>query len=509
MRLNMKNYLLNLIVILCLSACSNANREGSTKPSKHSKSGCIVSAEHMVNGKRSNKTRFEQETIKRVRFLGEPENFSAIDSLLKKDKIPALSIALIKQGKIEWADTYQNSDLLPEQKLDCTSLFQAASLSKPVTLLAVLRMVEAGHIDLDRNIQEYLTDFVIPPGKQTDKNPVTFRNILAHRSGITAGGYQGYENGKPIPSDLDVLNGKNGANSHAIQVLTEPNRQLAYSGGGYTLAEVAIQNRLSDSFSNIMQRWILDPVRMELTDFSQPLPKAKWSRAAKGFLQSGESVKGGWHNHPEQAAAGLWSNAIDLAKLLIEVRKGYLGESSVFAQKTIQSMLKDEQDGHVYGFLIKRVGDSIFLTHYGGNAGYRTGMTIDLTRGNGLVYLINSDNGGNLGNNLLLSASRLYGWNHFKQIEVTRTKVKVESLRELIGNYRWNEQIDLSLQFDQQHKMLALIFPNGDRYLLTPIEGEGLGFIHESTGVTVSFSKKESDLSFELYGRRAVKIEVD
>ena len=72
---------------------------------------------------------------------------------------------------------------------------------------------------------------------------------------------------------------------------------------------------------------------------------------------------------------------------------------------------------------------AIAITHYGGNAGYRTGMTIDLTTGNGLVYLTNSDNGGSLGNELLLSASQVYSWQHFKQTNATRKCTSPQNTR--------------------------------------------------------------------------------
>ena len=113
-----------------------------------------------------------------VKFVGESEDFNSILDKMSEYKISALSLAVINQGDIEWADIYQNTQFAEEQKLNCTSLFQAASLSKPVTFLASVRMHAAGEIDLDINIQNYLKDFVLPQGKQTAENPVTFRNIF-------------------------------------------------------------------------------------------------------------------------------------------------------------------------------------------------------------------------------------------------------------------------------------------------------------------------------------------
>ena len=421
-------------------------------------------------------------------------------------KIPALSLAVINQGEIEWADIYKNSDFPEEQELDCKTIFQAASLSKPVTFLAAVRMHSAGEIDLDKNIQDYLKDFELPQGKQTAENPVTFRNIFSHTSGIVSGGYQGYARDLDLPSDIDVLRGSAGVNSPAVEVVSLPNEKLAYSGGAYTVAELALQDIYNNEFSNIMKEWILEPAGMMHSEFTQPLLASKPNQIAKGYTHSGDVLDGGWRNHPEQAAAGLWSNSIDLAKFLIEIYKAYQGNSSVFSRSDIQSIISHERDGHVYGFMVNRSDDDISITHYGGNAGYRTGMTISLTSGNGLVYLINSDNGGALGNELLLSASQIYDWQHFKQTNVQREQVSSEVLKELPGKYKWNNQIDLSITFDDNNNLISLFFPNGDEYKLLPIVGDDLEFIHQNTGVRVSFLRKDDFQSFILYGETAVKL---
>lgn len=504
MKVLVKKIIFQSFVLVFIGSCSYLPKDSNDSSTRNVNAGCISQKESVER-----KVQLERGIRGQVKFLGEPENFSSITNKMSEYNIPALSLAVINQGKIEWADIYQNANFPEEQKLDCTSIFQAASLSKPVTFLAALRMHSAGEIDLDKNIQNYLKDFVLPQGKQTAENPVTFRNIFSHTSGIIAGGYQGYAKNLALPSDLDVLKGSAGVNSPAIAVIAQPNTTLAYSGGAYTLAELALQDIYSDSFVNIMKRWILEPVGMDNSDFSQPLPASKFEQAAKGYTQSGEVLNGGWRNYPEQAAAGLWSNSIDMAKFLIEIYKAYQGKSSIFSQSDIKSIISHERDGHVYGFVLNRSGDDISITHYGGNAGYRTGMTIDLTTGNGLAYLTNSDNGGSLGNELLLSASQVYGWQHFKQTNVHRNKLSSEVLQELPGEYKWNNQIDLSIKFDENNDLISLYFPNGDEYKLTPIRGDELDFIHPNTGVKVSFIKKDNLRSFILYGQRAVKLNTD
>jgi CubicO group peptidase (beta-lactamase class C family) len=401
---------------------------------------------------------------------------------------------------------YQNPSI-SEQNLNDSSIFQAASLSKPVTFFAALRMHTKGEIDLDENIENYLQRYQLPQGKQTAENPVTFRNIFAHTSGITSGGYQGYAKDQAMPSDVAVLKGIEGVNSPAIEVISTPNEILAYSGGGYTLAEVALQDIFNEEFSTILEEWILKPIGMEDSQFTQPLQPSDSSNVAKGYTSEGTVLEGGWRNHPEQAAAGLWSNASDMAKFLIEIYKGYQGTSTVFSKAEIQSILNQERDGHIYGLIVDKSDTSFAITHYGGNAGYRTGMTIDLNTGKGLVYLINSDNGGALGNELLLSASQLYHWNHFKRTSAIKNQLDSELLKQLIGTYKWNSQVELSISFNDETNQISLHFPNGDTYKLIPVKGDEISFINPNTGVDIKFLKSSDFNSFTLYGQTAVKLQ--
>ena len=485
-------------LLMLMASCST--KPTDTENAETTAKGCINSA-HAADLK----TELENGIRGKVKFIGETETLSSISDKMSEYVIPAMSLAVIKEGQIEWSETYQNAELAGNQRLDCASIFQAASLSKPVTFMAALRMHAAGEIDLDKNITDYLKRFQLPEGKQTTDNPVTFRNLFSHTSGVNGGGYQGYHRDIDMPSDVDILMGKEGVNSPAIEVVWPPDQTLVYSGGGYTLAELALQDIYGTDFSVIMKKWILNPANMECSEFTQPLLASDSNRVAKGYSQSGEALEGGWRNHPEQAAAGLWSNATDLAKFMTQIYNAYQGKPSIFSQSDVESMISDERDGHIYGFIVNRTKDDLAITHYGGNAGYRTAMTISLTTGNGLVYLINSDNGGNLGNELLLSAAQVYGWKHFGQNQLHRQEIDTEILKTLVGEYNWNDQVDLNMRYDEKEKLIALIFPNGDEYKLVHVVGDELDFVHPSTGIEVSFLQGDNYDSFSLYGQKALR----
>lgn len=453
---------------------------------------------HAAEDAQARKRQVERGMLPRVVFVGETEPVS-VESRMAMHGTPALSVAVIRGGKLDWSAAWGRlqADGAPA---DCGSLFQAGSIAKPVTLLAALRMETAGLIDFDSDIDTYLSSYHLPAGRQSDANPVTLRNLFAHTAGVTPGGYAGYARNQPMPTDQQTVRGEAPANSRRVEVLDPPGASLAYSGGGYTVIEIALQDQLQEPFDRIMHAWLLAPVGMRQADFSVPLPASGHAHAARGHQADGAVVPGGWHNHPEQAAAGLWSTATDLAAFLLEIHKGYEGESHVFTQASIRDMLADPVDNHAYGFRLAGEGDQVFITHYGGTAGYRAGMTLNPHTGDGAVYLTNSDNGSDLGAEFFSAVSRAYGWPTFQGEQVERVEQPAEVLQSLAGDYVFPEQ-GWKVSVVYESGPLTLVFPNGDRYAMVPVQGGPREFIHPATAVRASFDGEGRDMEIQLYGQ--------
>lgn len=445
---------------------------------------------------RMRKQQVEHNLLPRVAFVGETRPVG-VEARMTEHRTPAMSVAVIRDGKLDWSAAWGRLQA-DGARAGCDSLFQAGSLAKPATVLAALRMRQQGIVDFDEDVGSYLSSWHLPAGRQTRENPVTLRNLFTHTAGITPGGYDGYAQGQPIPSDPQTVAGEAPGNSRKVEVLEAPGTSLIYSGGGYTVAEVALQDRLHEPFERIMRAWLTVPVGMKQADFTQPLPAASHGYTARGHQADGSVVAGGWHNHPEQAAAGLWATASDLAKLLIELRKGWQGKSEVFTRDSIRELLANPIDGHAYGFRLIGEGDRVFLTHYGGTVGYRAGMTLNLETGDGAVYLTNSDNGSDLGLEFLAAVSGVYDWPMFRPALVERTTQPAEVLKSLSGRYKFAEGPTISVVYEQD--ALTLLFPNGDRYAMTPIIGAPREFIHPDTGVRASFEGEGRNATIQLYG---------
>ncbi len=440
----------------------------------------------------------------KVHFSNEPLKKNSLQQRMKNLNVSAVSIATIKNNTLDWSASVGTLNTDSNDIVDCNTAFQAASLSKPITMLSMLRMAEKDVIDLDKNIQYYLTNYNLSKGKQTEENPVTFRNLLNHTSGITPGGYLGYSEGQSIPSNLAILNGEKPSNTQAIEVLSTPGEKLQYSGGGYTLAETALQDKFKLPFEDIMQQWLFDPLDISIANFSMThLP----TKIAHGHKADGNMVAGGWHRHPEQAAAGLWSNANDLARVLIEVGKGYRGQSEFFSKQLIDQLLNQRINDHFYGFVAYGENEQLTIAHYGGNVGYRAAMVLHLESGNGMVILTNSDNGSALASDLLRAASAYYQWPFFKPTKLTKKSVAPNKLKRLAGQYQFAQQgWQIDIKYDAVDNEIAIIFPNNDKYSLVSTTQGDTHFVHPETGVEAAFSIQEDSTTIKLYGQTGAKL---
>ena len=285
-----------------------------------------------------------------------------------------------------------------------------------------------------------------------------------------------------------------------MQVGAAPGERLAYSGHGYTLAELVLQEVSGQGFAPLMDAWVFEPLGLEGLSFAMPLPSEQHGLTARGHDMAGARVEGGWRNHPEQAAAGLWATSQDLAKLLIALHEAYQDENAILSQPVMQMFWGEEREEHTFGWVIR---NEDFLMHGGSTAGYRASVLINPQTGDGAVVLTNSDNGGGLAAEILRSASDHYGWSTFTPLVHTRFTPEHGVPAGLAGRYAFNAGWAITIEHDAQADQLTVVFPNGDRYELAAT-GPG-AFIHPPTGVSVSFSEDAGRSTLELYGQTGVR----
>lgn len=326
-------------------------------------------------------------------------------------RVPGVSVAVIEGGRIEWAKAYGVADSAKVAPVTPRTLFQAASISKPVTAMAALRLVQEGVLELDEDVNQKLVLWKIPENEFTRERKVTLRRILSHSAGLTVHGFPGYANGSRIPSLVQVLRGEPPANTPPVLVDTEPGSRWRYSGGGFCVLQQLVAEVTGKPFAQFMRDTVLQRLGMRDSTYEQPLPPGLAERAAAGHDKEGHPVDGQWHIYPEMAAAGLWTTPSDLARFAIELQEACAGRSQkVLAQDTAQEMLTLQSGRSGLGIMVEGSGPTAFFMHGGSNKGFRCTLIATVHGGQGAAVMTNSDNGAELAAEIVGSVARVYRW---------------------------------------------------------------------------------------------------
>lgn len=390
---------------------------------------------------------------------GQPRKTYSLTTRMKYYNVPAVSVAVIDNYQIVWARGYGNRDVAARAPADATTLFQAASMSKPVFAAAVLRLFQERKLDINADVNSMLRSWKVPPPTGKIVGYVTLRRILTHTAGTNVRGFTGYGRDAPIPTLVDILNGAPPANSKPVRIVEPPGGPSDYSGGGTTIGQQLAIDVAGQSFPVFMQRKLLGPLGMSKSTFLQPLPRSLWPLAATGYYVDGKPVHRGWHVYPEMAAAGLWTTASDLAKFVIAIQSALRGQAAGPITPTIAHEMTTPNTPGSHFALGPEVGAG-FFRHTGGNEGFR-GEFVGLVRGGrGVVIMTNSDAGLLLAPEIITSVAVAYRWPVFAPKPKASLTLGRAELIPLVGKYRsgsGSDAVTLSVRSDAKTLLLRIV----------------------------------------------------
>ena len=431
--------------------------------------------------------RVEQGLLPPVLIVG--RSGGSIQERLKQFRVPGVSVAVIKDFKVEWARGYGVKDTDTNEPVTTETLFQAGSISKPVAAMVALKKVEQGKLSLEENINNKLTSWKLPDNEFTAKRQVTLANLLSHTGGLTVHGFPGYAVGEKLPTLPQILDGAAPANTAAVRVNMEPGTRFRYSGGGTTIAQLAIMDIEKKPYPQIAQETVLGPVGMTSSTYQQPLPDETRKKAASGYRANGKVVEGKIHIYPEMAAAGLWTTPTDLAKFAIEVQLSLQGKANkVLSKEMTAKMVTPFIEDHIgLGFFLEKHGNAIYFGHGGADEGFRAGLLVHRDKGYGVAVMVNSDNG-EIINEIFRSVAKEYQWEDYLPQPYTLASVAPDKLDEYAGRFQVNPDRVLTIAREGD-KFYA--YPTGDpRFELLPLsENE---FIRPDRDIKYSFVKDAS-----------------
>ena len=331
------------------------------------------------------------------------------------------------------------------------TLFQAASISKPVAASAALRLVEQNQLSLDAPVNARLKSWRIADSAAAKGDAVTLRHLLTHTAGLTVHGFGGYRPGTAIPSVLQVLDGTAPANSGAVRLTAAPGSEWRYSGGGYTVLQLILTDATGRSFADLMSGLVLRPAGMSRSSFIQPLPATAAKKAAVAHSGNGKPVPGRYHLYPEMAAAGLWTTPSDLARWAGDLGAAYNGEKGrLLSPAMARQMLTPGKGDWGLGLGVRRDGETVRFSHSGANEGFRSLMIVDPVRGDGLVLMANSDSGGKLFGPLIQAVGEIFGWPEAKARILVPAAISDQERESILGRYEGGPiAVEVALQGDR------------------------------------------------------------
>lgn len=381
--------------------------------------------------------RVEHGLAPAILIKGQPRVAMDIAERMAYYGVPGVSIAVINDDRIEWARGYGTRKVSGgPAPVDSGTLFQAASISKPVSAMAALRLVEQGTLALDEDVNAKLVSWKVPENAFTRYAKVTLRGLLTHSAGLTVHGFAGYAYGDPVPTLPQVLDGAPPANSAPIRVDVAPGTLRRYSGGGFTVLQQLMIDVTGKPFPTLMREMVLGPIGMAQSTFENTLPPSRAIVAAMGHRADGVLVPGRWHAYPEMAAAGLWTTPSDLARFALELLRSARGASNrVLSQAMTEQMLTRQKLGWGLGLGVGGENEPARFTHGGANEGYRCLLVAFTVSGKGAVVMTNSDNGGPLADEIIRSIAREYGWPDLLPAERAVAQVDPDVYASLVGRY--------------------------------------------------------------------------
>lgn len=328
---------------------------------------------------------------------GDPELDAVVEKAMRTHDVPGVSVAVVKNGAVSWAKGYGLADTVQGSPVTPVTVFDAASIAKPVTAWAIMTLVEDGRLDLDAPIEQYLTRWHLPQSEY-DHDRITIRRILSHTAGLSTDGDMGVEPGAYVPTVEEALNGAV-LGMLPLHVAYPPGEDYHYSSVGYTLLEIAVEEVTGESFASYVQREVLDPLGMVNSSY-------EWTPE----LQAKAAVGHDWYNRPmpeyqysTKAQGGLLTTPTDLAIFMAASMPGPNGEpigrgvitpESVAEILTADPFANEAESSHIpgLGFDLYMSGDTLQgARKTGDHRGYKPIIVMDLQANEGIAIMANSD----------------------------------------------------------------------------------------------------------------------
>ncbi|MEM8771630.1 MAG: serine hydrolase domain-containing protein [Pseudomonadota bacterium] len=426
-------------------------------------SACVSSSPPQSSQNTAAKTSLlsvDVELVPAVRFANDaaPAQSMRLEDRMVHYGASAVSVAVLQAGEIVHVEAIGTVSAQSDKPATPDLLFQAASISKPVSAIGAMTLVDDGRVDLDADVEDYLQSWSLP---NDTGDPVTLRELLSHTSGVSVPSYPGFEKGADLPTLDDILAGAPNAYSAPV-VVAGPQGEYAYSGGGYMVAQKMIEDVAGASFSAFMAEKVFAPAGMTQSSFDQYPDEAA---VVFGHDWRGARLKDGWQPYPQLAPAGLWTTPRDLARLMQSYFAAYRGDDTqLLSAEAARAMAVSIASDTGLGFGVDGEGAEKRLTHAGWTIGYRSYLLFYPETGDGIVVMANAQAANHLVSEVIRMASAEFGWPEIFPVKTREAALlSEEQRRALAGEYRFDGP-GFSISVTQTGDRFRIETPRGTVY---------------------------------------------
>lgn len=316
-------------------------------------------------------------------------------------KVPSLSFAVVDNYEIVHSQQLGRKDhtlgALADNQVNENTAFSTASIAKPVTATIVAMLAEQKKLDLDEPVSKYLKRWQLPASEFTKTRPITFRDLLTHTAGTSQGGFADFQLGDDLPTLIDSLNGvKVPRYNSPISVMFTPGSDWEYSGGGYVILQVAIEDITGKSLAELAQKMLFEPLGMNNSTMYQHGQPQFLTNVAKAHNVDLSISADGIVICPQVAPSGLWSTPNDMALFMIDVQRALNGHNSKViskwvAKQTTKVHTLAKVGGWAAGWMRAHANGNIdWFSHGGSNTGTGGQVMSSMQDGKGIMVFINA-----------------------------------------------------------------------------------------------------------------------
>ncbi|MEO1053342.1 MAG: serine hydrolase domain-containing protein [Bacteroidota bacterium] len=391
---------------------------------------------------------------------------------MEQENVPGVSIAVIKDYKIEWVKGWGWEDVKEQRPITTETIFRTGSINKSINAFAFLKLKQDGGIDFDQDINSILSEWKFP---YTRDKAITPYHLLSHTSGLWYHWTSTYNHGPVKPTLIKMLDRKKSPQDKSKPYLytsRDPGLKFEYTNVGISVSQQVLIEATGMGYEDYVRKEVFEPLGMSRSFYEFD---GKKYRYASGYRRTGKRVQGKYRPLVEYAPAGLWTTPTDLAKYVIELQLSYKGQSNEVLTKESTDFIftpVKQQLPHNYilraglgSFLLNKMGGEKYFFHAGEGSGY-TGMFIgSFEGGNGAVVLTNGESDG-LVYALVARIAEVYGWKDYLLDEAKvdgEVDLPADSLRKYTGKFRCVEhpenEVEVTLWED---KRLSTIFSGGE-----------------------------------------------